>query len=443
MKNAIKFGLAGALILAVGACNPAKFDNLKDDMWVVATEAPDGVDSNDFANGLVWGGQADGLKLFAIGNRPAWAELSFNAAGDLATSAVRVDTYLAGADVIDGVPSLAGDPDSVGGTNGTVGLGLTNAGAATIVLLDADTFGFTSNIALTNGGDLIDAMAFGPTSASAGSDIIAIRGRSANSDSRLTIITDYQAVTDAQFAQASCILSPEEGYAVAVGDVDSTLADSEIIIGMGARSRTSGQGQVVIVPGALVTTTAGLGDDLPCSDGGVLSGTIDAPNMEPDFGAALAVGDFDGDGANGGKGNDLAVSAPSANKVYVYFNLDVSAALPTPVEITPPPGVESYGATLAAGDFDGDGVDELVIGDPKADVDAVVNAGRADIVVFSGGQVADSFRLYDAQPESNQSFGRALTVATFNGSEILAIGAKDEVFTYFRTPVDGDTDSRQ
>lgn len=437
MKNAIKFGLAGALLLAVGACNPAKFDNLKDDMWVVATESPNGVDSNDFANGLVWGGQSDGLKLFAIGNRPAWAELSFNAAGDLTTSAVRVDTFLA-ADVIDGVPSLAGDPDSVGGNNGTVGLALTSVGAATIVLLDADTFGFTSNIGLTNGGDLIDAMAFGNTNASGAADIVAVRGHSADSSSRLTLVTDYQAVTDQQFIQSSCMLMPadgEEGYAVVVADL-SVAVGAEVIVGMGARSRTSGEGKLVFLTGADIAGTAT--DDDPCPN----VNSIPAENMEPDFGAALVVGDFDGDGANGGKGNDLAVSAPSANKVYVYFNMDLLNP-PTPVEITPPPGVESYGATLAAGDFDGDGVDELVIGDPKADVDAVVNAGRADIVVFSGGQVADSYRLYDAQPEANQSFGRALTVATFNGSEILAIGAKDEVFTYFRTPVEGDTDSRQ
>lgn len=437
MKNAITLGLTAGLALAVGACNPAKFDDLKDEMWVVASESPNGIDSTDYANGIVWGGQSDatGAKIYVIGNRPAWAQLAFDATGSLSHGATRVDSFLAGADVIDGVPSLAGDPDSVGGNNGTVALGLSNAGAAAIVLLNADTFAFTSNIALANGTELVDALAMGPTNASAGSDIVAVRGRTTSGDSRVTLVLDYQAVTDGMFTQGSCVLGVEEGYSVLIAEADSANASAEIIIGGGARSRTAGMGQVMVLIGAAV---AGGTDDDDCSPPTSFTG----PGMEPDFGAALVMGDFDGDGANGGKGNDLAVSAPSANKVYVYFNFDV-AAIPTPIEITPPPGVESYGHSLAVGDFDGDGTDELVIGDPKADVDAVVNAGRADIVVFSGGQVADSFRLLDAEAENSQNFGRALAVATFNGSEILVVGAKDEVFTYFRTPVDGDVDDRQ
>ncbi len=47
--------------------------------------------------------------------------------------------------------------------------------------------------------------------------------------------------------------------------------------------------------------------------------------------------------------------------------------------------------------------------------------------------------LNDAQPDANEQFGRALTTFTFNGHEILAVGADNEVFAYYRTQLYGDT----
>jgi len=442
--KSIRYATVAGLVFALGACNPAKFDDLADEMWVTSSGAPDGLDSNDYADGIVWGGSADaGGTFYAIGNRPAWAELAFNAQGKLTNSALRVNSFLQGADVLTSTPSIAADPGSIGatGAKGTVALGTSQGGAAFVVLLHPNTFSFTDSISLSDSTELVDALAMGPTNAgTSGSDIVVVRSRP--SDSRLSVILDYQDAGD-NFVQPSCTLTKEEGYSAAVANLDSVSPDSEIIVGMGSRSRSSGMGHVLILAGSLVVDTQAIGDDLPCTDGGALLATIDAPMGEPDFGAAIAVGDFDGDGANGGAGNDLAISAPSANRVYVYFNVDTSAALGTPIEITPPPGAEAYGTSLAAGDFDGDGADELVIGDPSADVDAVINSGRADIVVFSGGAVADSHTVLDAEAENSQNFGRAVAVATFNGVDILAVGARDEVFTYFRTPVTGDVDDRQ
>jgi hypothetical protein len=40
--------------------------------------------------------------------------------------------------------------------------------------------------------------------------------------------------------------------------------------------------------------------------------------------------------------------------------------------------------------------------------------------------------LHDAQPEDTQSFGRAVAAMPFNGREVIAIGADNEIFVYFR-----------
>ena len=81
------------------------------------------------------------------------------------------------------------------------------------------------------------------------------------------------------------------------------------------------------------------------------------------FGAALAAGDFDGNGVP-----DLAIGAPGedngAGKVHVtYLNSD--GTVNSPVSIANPnTAADAFGTSLAAGDFDGDGALDLAIGAP-------------------------------------------------------------------------------
>jgi len=87
------------------------------------------------------------------------------------------------------------------------------------------------------------------------------------------------------------------------------------------------------------------------------------------FGAALAAGDFDGDGYD-----DLAVGASfsSVQRVFVYRGSAAGlAGVPSVWEVADfgVAGSASggFGRTLAAGDFNADGFDELVIGSPGHD----------------------------------------------------------------------------
>jgi hypothetical protein len=47
--------------------------------------------------------------------------------------------------------------------------------------------------------------------------------------------------------------------------------------------------------------------------------------------------------------------------------------------------------------------------------------------------------LNDAQPDNNQSFGRAVVAMPFNGSQVMAVAADNEVFVYFRANLQDGT----
>jgi hypothetical protein len=47
--------------------------------------------------------------------------------------------------------------------------------------------------------------------------------------------------------------------------------------------------------------------------------------------------------------------------------------------------------------------------------------------------------LHDAQPENNQSFGRAVAVMPFNGKPIIVVAADNEIFTYYQSPLYDET----
>ena len=111
-------------------------------------------------------------------------------------------------------------------------------------------------------------------------------------------------------------------------------------------------------------------------------GERDANEM---FGAGLAAGDFDGDGYD-----DLAVGAPEENRGTDYDRGSVHVFRGGPEGLTPwatlvdatsITGSFRFGQELAAGDVDGDGRDELVVAAPRS---SASSTGRGQLSVFRG-----------------------------------------------------------
>jgi hypothetical protein len=99
-----------------------------------------------------------------------------------------------------------------------------------------------------------------------------------------------------------------------------------------------------------------------------------------------------------------------------------------------PANLDEFASHLAAGDFDGDGADELVLGAPGATAGGLVGAGvawairRADASPFGEVTVMVQAHIAPGAAESFDNFGAALAVGDFDGSRYadLAIGAPNE-----------------
>lgn len=191
---------------------------------------------------------------------------------------------------------------------------------------------------------------------------------------------------------------------------------------------------------------------------GTLSRPIGSPSTAGShMGAALATLDYNGDTVL-----DLAIASPNravnnvtgAGQVTVMPGLRGSGPVATgalvldraaeqmdpEVEVPGEPiRNERLGAALAAGDFDGDLVDDLVIGVPAADAGLVKAAGSFLVVYgaasdMTGDPILKEVRelTRDApevpgEPERNSSFGGGLVVADFDrdNHDDLVVAAPD------------------
>jgi hypothetical protein len=237
------------------------------------------------------------------------------------------------------------------------------------------------------------------------------------------------------------------GRATAIGDFNED-GFPDLVIGVPGATLIGGQhaGKVVVLPGTeigpsmvglVVLTEADLG------------GT---PGLSDHFGNALAVGDFNADGAD-----DLAIGVPgddneggaAAGGVYTILGRDAASGGSGMFGDQAPhywsyatvsvggwaDPQDRFGESLASGDFDGDGFDDLVIGVPFDNVNAGLdNAGSLTLLrgtttalgltPFHGITLNCSSPSVPCSLSSGATFAYALAAGDFdgNGTDDLAIG---------------------
>jgi hypothetical protein len=179
----------------------------------------------------------------------------------------------------------------------------------------------------------------------------------------------------------------------------------------------------------------------------------DSPGIEGDpeagagFGEAVAAGDFNGDGFA-----DLAVGAPSHDVDGVSDAGEVNVIYGSSAGLTPAgnqlwdqdsPGiageaesVDLFGAALTAGDFDGNGFDDLAVGVYYEGVGAISGAGAVNVIYGSSTELSSAGNQFWSQDnpgipdqgEGNDFFGYSVASGDFNGDgrDDLAVGVPFE-----------------
>lgn len=168
-------------------------------------------------------------------------------------------------------------------------------------------------------------------------------------------------------------------------------------------------------------------------------------NVTSSLGAGLAAGDFNNDGKC-----DLAAGAPNqtrggftAGAVHVYFGnssgvntapLTIDQSLLSNIgDASGLENLDSFGATVAAGDLNGDGADDLVIAALNEDYGNIVDAGLVHLIPGSSSglllQQAESVDIRDLPAPNNvlqttARFGESIAIGNFTGN---ANGVKDLV----------------
>lgn len=229
---------------------------------------------------------------------------------------------------------------------------------------------------------------------------------------------------------------------LAVGDFDSD-GNPDLVWGIPGSGAGDVRGGMVVMleggPDGLAGTGRSWHQDTP--------GVRGVAERGDDFGAAVAVGDFNGDGHD-----DLAIGAPhedhsghtDSGLVHVLFGSSTgltavddqiwhqgSASVVGAVEYA-----DAFGAVLEAGDLDGDGHDDLAVGVPRETIGEGYHAGAVNVLYGTptGLDATRDVLLHQdvdgigGKPEDFDNYGESLAIGDLDGDghDDLAVGVPRE-----------------
>ena len=229
------------------------------------------------------------------------------------------------------------------------------------------------------------------------------------------------------------------GDVMASGDFNGDGRDD---LALGVPEAEGGEGIVYVVYGTAAGLDAATVVRFEVGVGGILGAPAGAA-----FGSALAAGDFNGDGYA-----DLAVGAPgeldprrvSAGAVHVMYGSPLGLLTSGNHLFNQGFGAgdrgeagDDFGDTLAAGDLNGDGRDDLVIAATGERIGAASRAGAVHVLYGTSVGVGRSTQPEISQDspgipdlaETEDAFGSALSIGDFLGTDHcadLAVGTPGE-----------------
>jgi hypothetical protein len=203
------------------------------------------------------------------------------------------------------------------------------------------------------------------------------------------------------------------------------------------RNRSKPNHSVLLGPCAALSIAIALGAhsaharDHPGPTDNVLLKNLYANPAGDEFGRGAAAGDFDGDGIS-----DLAISENGGVRLRVELGVafevgsdHVFPFVPSTVD-TP-----FHGYTMVAGDFDGDGRDEIAVAYPEASIAGQPQAGKVYVMnrVQDGSwEVQSTIQAgggYPGTPQAAAFLGNSLAAGDFNddGYDDMAIGIRGQI----------------
>jgi hypothetical protein len=388
--------VAAVAAAALGACKWTEFDDLQNQTWVGSTEKPN-VKSSDYGVAIQRGATlTSGGTLVVVGaNQPTYSELAYDARGGANLTANTLDlNNQFGIGTLDAQPIVLADP-----TTDDIAL-LINGGGSQILGLIGTGHLDQHNLFVTP--STVDAATYmQPPPRSDTGATQPERPLVASGDAVLGVFVNPQPPPSdmhpsCKLADSGTMITPR---ALGAARVSSQMVDDVIAWGSG--------GKLYRYAGSVFNG---------CTTSPAPLASHDA-SFKPEAGSQILSIDAT---------HVLIQGHHSTDDVSLLQVYDAST-------LAPVGGSVSLPKLRTTAIFD-DGTQKYVIAGYPGEIVGGTTAGvvRLFKVSAAGIESSPAALLNDAQPENNQSFGRAVAAMQFNGKPIVAVAANNEIFMYFR-----------